>query len=189
MLEFKRSKRLEDIEQRQAAVKQASSSGGADPKSRKLQQEANELKLKLQKDSRNPGFERAFFSSGGTKRSVQPAASGGFSSQKAGAALGLAQTALGGQNSGQTSVSGGALSGALGGAQAGMALGPVGALVGGGLGAVTGGLAAKKAAKKAKAEIEAQRLEAEGRIEEDKADRLNKALSGLQSQFGASLNF
>ena len=63
-----------------------------------------------------------------------------------------------------------------------------GAIIGGGLGAITGGMKAKAAAKKARADITAERHEAQGKIEEDKVVRLNHALSGLMSQFGNTLN-
>ena len=113
----------------------------------------------------------------------------GMSSQKAGAAMKMAGGLLGKESAegGPTNAGEGAVQGGMQGASAGMALGPQGAIIGGAVGAATGIMKAKSAKKKAQAEITAGRHEAQIGIEEDKATRLNSALSGLMLQFGNTL--
>jgi len=87
-----------------------------------------------------------------------------------------------------TSSSAGAAGGAMKGATAALATGNPYAIAGGAiLGGVTGALSAKSNRKKKEAEAQAKMHQELGRIEGEKTDRLNKALSGLADNFSRTL--
>jgi len=86
-----------------------------------------------------------------------------------------------------TSTSKGVAGGIAKGASTGAAFGPWGAAIGGAVGGISGALSAKSNRKKKEAEAQAKMHQELGRIEGEKTDRLNKALSGLADNFSRTL--
>ena len=120
----------------------------------------------------------------------------GLTSQGAGAAMKSAGVSRAGNAAGgaidqggkTTSSSAGAAGGIMKGASSMLATGNPYAIAGGAIvGGITGALGAKANRRKAEAEAQAKMHRELGKIEGDKTERLNKALSGLASQFTSTL--
>ena len=109
---------------------------------------------------------------------------------KAGAAssLGKGAAVAGAAQAVGAAPSGGAVGGAISGAATGSAFGPYGAAIGAVAGGIMGAAGAAAARKAHNAAIEAKKEAALGEIEMEKGRQINKALAGMGSRIGASLN-
>ena len=133
----------------------------------------------------NKKADKATYGSDAAKKSISSAPSSGMSANKAVAAASMAQQMGVIPQGGGMNESDGAMGGAVSGAATGAAFGPYGAAVGAVAGAVMGAAQSRAAAKAHNAKLEANKIAAIGKIEEEKGKNISNALGSMGMRMGA----